>query len=400
MYRWPELQFGSWNTSGVAHGARETASVVQLVEALHNDATRERALHLLSKSARNASLHLLAPFQLRMPNAYYLVLEANHQKLTLRVWLPAQEAKHSARRPGLGAPLDRAIREELAPVLWHSVGTISILLQEIISVYHSLYSPMLTERESNRVCDALVLFKNIITVLEVIKHKALITLTSPMPLASLHKVILGATRKAKLPIYLYPFLNNTNKDRAHEFLRLTSLGVIGALAKVDDPNVINFLLESEVFPCCLRCMEVGNELSKTVSALTSNIAYFKLVASTVFQHSVAYLRLLGSERFFALVRVLGNMVEKLVEEGKLAEDHSKRLLKHIIWCYHRLSESPRSCDGLRCCLPVILSDAAFIDMFRGDPSAMQHLHQLFHNVSDRTSRAQQIEQLIGSLVRG
>jgi len=39
-----------------------------------------------------------------MPNAYYLVLEANHQKLTLRASLPAQEAKHSARRPGLGAP--------------------------------------------------------------------------------------------------------------------------------------------------------------------------------------------------------------------------------------------------------------------------------------------------------
>ena len=41
-----------------------------------------------------------------MPNAYYyyIVLEANRQKLTLRVSLPAQEAKHSARRPGLGAP--------------------------------------------------------------------------------------------------------------------------------------------------------------------------------------------------------------------------------------------------------------------------------------------------------
>ena len=46
----------------------------------------------------------LASFQLRMPNAYYLVLEANHQKLTLQVSLPAKEAKHSARRPGLGAP--------------------------------------------------------------------------------------------------------------------------------------------------------------------------------------------------------------------------------------------------------------------------------------------------------
>ena len=52
-------------------------------------------------------------------------------------------------------------------------------------------------------------------------------------------------------------------------------------------------LESEVFPCCLCCMKVGNELSKTVSALPSTISYFNLVASTVFQHSVACFWLLG-----------------------------------------------------------------------------------------------------------
>ncbi|PHT80661.1 hypothetical protein T459_13676 [Capsicum annuum] len=42
--------------------------------------------------------------KVRIPNVYYLVLEANSHNVTLRVSLPAQEAKHSARRPGLGAP--------------------------------------------------------------------------------------------------------------------------------------------------------------------------------------------------------------------------------------------------------------------------------------------------------
>ncbi|KAF3674877.1 hypothetical protein FXO37_06170 [Capsicum annuum] len=42
--------------------------------------------------------------EVRIPNVYYLVLEANSHNVTLRVSLPAQEAKHSARRPGLGAP--------------------------------------------------------------------------------------------------------------------------------------------------------------------------------------------------------------------------------------------------------------------------------------------------------
>uniref|UniRef100_A0A3N7GX26 Uncharacterized protein n=1 Tax=Populus trichocarpa TaxID=3694 RepID=A0A3N7GX26_POPTR len=268
---------------------------------------------------------------------------------------------------------NRAIREEMAPLLWYSVGTISILLQEIISVYRSLHSPipMLTDRVSNRVCDALVLFQCVAA-----------NPSTKMPFI-----------EAKLPLYLYPFLNNTNKERPHQFIRLASLSVIGALAKVDDPNVINFLLESEVFPCCIRSMEVGDVLSKTVATY---IVYKILINEEGLRYCCTV-----AERFFALVRVLGSMVLKLAEEGQLAENPSIRLLKHIIWCYHRLSESPRSCDGLRCRLPVILSDAAFIDIFRqGDPSAVPHLQQLFHNVSNRTSRIQTIEKMIRPLVKG
>ena len=37
---------------------------------------------------------------------------------------------------------------------------------------------------------------------------------------------------AHIPLYLYPFLNTVSKLRPFEFLRLTSLGVIGALVKV------------------------------------------------------------------------------------------------------------------------------------------------------------------------
>jgi len=42
-----------------------------------------------------------------------------------------------------------------------------------------------------------------------------------------------------------------------------------------------------------------------------------------------------AERFFAVGRVLGNMVQSLVEQP------SPRLLKHIIRCYLRLSDNPR-----------------------------------------------------------
>ena len=40
---------------------------------------------------------------------------------------------------------------------------------------------------------------------------------------------------AHVPLFLYPFLNTTSKTRPFEYLRLTSLGVIGALVKVPTP---------------------------------------------------------------------------------------------------------------------------------------------------------------------
>lgn len=37
---------------------------------------------------------------------------------------------------------------------------------------------------------------------------------------------------AQMPLYLYAFLNTSSKSKPFEYLRLTSLGVIGALVKV------------------------------------------------------------------------------------------------------------------------------------------------------------------------
>jgi CCR4-NOT transcription complex subunit 9 len=43
---------------------------------------------------------------------------------------------------------------------------------------------------------------------------------------------------------LYPFLNTSIKSKVFENLRVTSLGVIGALVKGDDTNAINFLMQT------------------------------------------------------------------------------------------------------------------------------------------------------------
>ena len=70
---------------------------------------------------------------------------------------------------------------------------------------------------------------------------------------------------SRTALCLYLLLNTVSKTRPSEYLRLTSLGVIGALVKTDEQEVINFLLTTEIIPLCLRIMESGSELSKTVA---------------------------------------------------------------------------------------------------------------------------------------
>src|SRR5579862_7714150 len=140
------------------------------------------------------------------------------------------------------------------------LGVMTSLLQEIISVYPLLNPSQLTAAASNRVCNALALLQCVASHNET---RALF-LNGMWPLESLQDTLLTVTA-AHIPLFLYPFLNTTSKSRPFEYLRLTSLGVIGALVKNDSSDVINFLLTTEIIPLCLRIMETGSELSKTVA---------------------------------------------------------------------------------------------------------------------------------------
>ncbi|KAI3851241.1 hypothetical protein C5167_009404 [Papaver somniferum] len=239
----------------------------------------------------------------------------------------------------------REIFQDLAPLLWNSFGTIAALLQEIVSIYPVLSPPSLTPGASNRVCNALALLQCVAS----------------------HPDTRTLFLNAHIPLYLYPFLNTTSKTRPFEYLRLTSLGVIGALVKVDDTEVISFLLSTEIIPLCLRTMEMGSELSKTVATFIVQ----KILLDDVGLRYICA----TAERFFAVGRVLGTMV------ASLAEQPSTRLLKHIIRCYLRLSDNPRACEALRNCLPDMLRDATFSQCLRDDVTTKRWLQQLIHNVA-------------------
>ena len=69
------------------------------------------------------------------------------------------------------------------------------------------YFCFLTAHQSNRVCNALALLQCVAS----------------------HPETRSAFLLAHIPLYLYPFLHTVSKTRPFEYLRLTSLGVIGKL---------------------------------------------------------------------------------------------------------------------------------------------------------------------------
>jgi CCR4-NOT transcription complex subunit 9 len=225
------------------------------------------------------------------------------------------------------------------------------LLQEIVSIYPLLTPPTLTAHASNRVCNALALLQCVAS----------------------HADTRQPFLAAQIPLYLYPFLNTQSKSRPFEYLRLTSLGVIGALVKVDDTDVISFLLSTEIIPLCLRIMETGSELSKTVATF---IVQKILLEDTGLNYVCA-----TAERFYAVSTVLGNMVTLLQVHP------SVRLLKHVVRCYLRLADHPRAREALKTCLPTSLRDNTFGPHLHNDPTVQKWLSQLLSIVGAAVAAA-------------
>ncbi|ODV92260.1 hypothetical protein CANCADRAFT_22185 [Tortispora caseinolytica NRRL Y-17796] len=238
--------------------------------------------------------------------------------------------------------------EDLALFLWNGFGIMTILLDEMLSIYPALATQNLSVQAANRVCNCLSLLQCVAS------HP-----DTKVPFLDAH-----------LPLYLYPFLNTTSKSKQFEYLRLTSLGVIGALVKNDSPAVIDFLLSTEVIPLALRIMEFGSELSKTVAIFVVQ----KILLSDM---GLAYV-CQSYERFYAVGTVLANMITQLVEEP------APRLLKHVVRCYLRLSDNPRAREALRQCLPEQLRTGFFTPVLRDDPNTKRCLNQLLVNLSEPT----------------
>ncbi|KAM3301571.1 CCR4-NOT transcription complex subunit 9 [Capsicum chacoense] len=248
--------------------------------------------------------------------------------------------------------------KDLAPLLWNSSNAVYMLLLDVIGVYHKLSPSKLSMKESTRVCKALALFQVLADNPET--RKGLI--------------------KAKIPCYFYPLLKPSGDDKPLEYLRLTTLGVLGSLTEFDDPNgplVLHFFLETEMVPLCLACMDHCDELSQKVATL--------ILMKILMQEKGMTYCCDGADRFFSIVQVLNRVVEKLSKKPCWLQ------LKYVIQCYISFSEVlwlHGPCDVLKKQVPPQLFDKTFKDILRDDHETTWALQVLHFNIYGRLNVSQ------------
>ncbi|KAH0789185.1 hypothetical protein GPJ56_006855 [Histomonas meleagridis] len=201
----------------------------------------------------------------------------------------------------------------LAVLLWESPGTITALLTDILSIYPHLTSvsassnsapASLSSRLATRVCNVLALFQC------VAGHE-----DTRIPFI-----------KANIPMYLFPFLHTTNQSRECECFKLTSLGIIGSLVKAEDHDIIQYLLQNEFIPLCLRILKFGQDMSRIVAAFIVQ----KILSD---KEGRAYV-ISSSERLDTVLKVLNVVIYNM------ASNYSQRLSKNIIASYECLLQEP------------------------------------------------------------
>ena len=136
-------------------------------------------------------------------------------------------------------------------------------------------------------------------------------------------------------------------------------------------QVINFLLTTEIIPLCLRIMESGSQLNKTVATF--------IIKKILLDETGLYYICQTYDRFSHVAMILGKMVIQLSKEP------SQRVLKHVVRCYLRLSDNTRAREALCQCFPDQLKDDTFATCLKDDKSTKHWLAHLLKNIEEKTT---------------
>lgn len=238
---------------------------------------------------------------------------------------------------------------DFACYIWYSFGTMSAIISEIVSIYPALANNNVSSIQSHQICGCLTL----------------------MQCVASHPQTKHHFFSAQLPLYLYPFLSvPASNSTAIEFLRLTAIGVLGAMVKGEDKDVLQYLLRNDILPLCLRIIETCSELPRNVSTF---------IIHKILSYEEGLNNLCSTpEKFFAITTVL----KKILENEK--QDISPRLFKHILRCYYKLGQHPSARQSLKVVLPQCLLTCLNTGFYDNLMQQDQLIYSLIQKILDLT----------------
>ena len=227
------------------------------------------------------------------------------------------------------------------------------LVQEIQIVYPLLSPPKLRNHHNQRICNALVLLQAVASNEE-----------TQVPLVD-----------SDIPMMLFPFLHTVSRPKPYEYLRVVSLGVLGALVKPANPKIINKFRNTDLLALCL-------EIVKTTTEISAVVATFIIECILKEEHS--FEEICKDDALFA--EIATTTINLFV-----VPDVKMRETKHALRCLALLSKSQRHraelVEQLRLQLtpqgvPLLL---ALQDLVHEDPQMQQHFETICTNLSLRAS---------------
>ena len=229
----------------------------------------------------------------------------------------------------------------LAIYLWYSGGTMAAFLQEIIYTYQFLTTPKFTNEKLNKA-------KYIISLIQEI---------------ALHPKTRKEFLDSQMLVFLYPFLRCSSKIKSYDVIRVTSLGVIAALVKINDSDVINFLIKTEIIPIILRNMEKGTEIIRS----TASFIIQRIIDDINGLKYMCDLR----ERLYVILTVLNSAMQN---------KPSNRIIKDVLKIYLVLIENKEAKSLIRQHFPKKLRDRNYISTL--DESAQKKVESLLKSLKE------------------
>ncbi|KAF8033808.1 hypothetical protein BT93_C0157 [Corymbia citriodora subsp. variegata] len=219
-------------------------------------------------------------------------------------------------------------------LLFHSCGTMAILIQEVLLIYKMMADGSLNERACMRLINVIILFQCV-----------------------------AANRETRQKLMSLLFVSTLD---VYDNVRAVALSVIGILCQARESNAVHWAIENEVLEVCLFSMDTGNELTKMIGLhIVESILRVDLGISYIFSPAADHL----SNR---LMRTCDNLVNQIA----VAHDFSPQILFHTIRCYTVLCHDERGHNLVKQSLPESFINGTFHESLKEFPVIRRLLSQL------------------------